>query len=309
MLSRMRSEIVGRISDGPTHYSVARLNTLLIEIDSVMQLQMGDITKSVNSSMNDLVISEAEFTASLLDGAATVNFAVPDSNTLITAAEITAFNVGSEKLTVDQALQQFGRNKRSEITQFITDGVILGDPTDKISRGLRDKMKTLYARQIDALVRTSVNHVASVARDAIYKENEDILEGVEIVATLDSRTTALCGSLDGRVFPIGSGPRPPFHWQCRTTTVPKVKKEFDLGSDITGRRPSKGSSGFKTVNARETYSGWLRRQSKEFQAEALGPARAELFRQQKIDLAGFVDPTGRLYTLNELKITNDLALN
>jgi SPP1 gp7 family putative phage head morphogenesis protein len=40
------------------------------------------------------------------------------------------------------------------------------------------------------------------------------------VAVLDNRTTAICRSLNGKVFPVGSGPYPPLHWNCRSTRVP-----------------------------------------------------------------------------------------
>ena len=97
---------------------------------------------------------------------------------------------------------------------------------------------------------------------------------------------------------------------CRSTTVPKIKKEYDIGADVHGKRPSKGSSGMKLVNTRETYNSWLKRQSHEFQNEALGVERAKLFRAGKFGMKGFVDPvTGRTYTLAELKIKDGMSLN
>ena len=50
----------------------------------------------------------------------------------------------------------------------------------------------------------------------------------------------------------------------------------------------------KLVNSRETYNAWLKRQSHEFQNEALGIERAKLFRAGKFGMKGFIDPvTGR----------------
>lgn len=39
------------------------------------------------------------------------------------------------------------------------------------------------------------------------------------VAVLDTRTTAICRSLHGRVFPKGEGPYPPLHWNCRSIRI------------------------------------------------------------------------------------------
>ena len=50
------------------------------------------------------------------------------------------------------------------------------------------------------------------------------VEKYQLVATLDLRTTEICISLDGKVFFVKDYERgvtaPPFHINCRTTTVP-----------------------------------------------------------------------------------------
>ena len=56
--------------------------------------------------------------------------------------------------------------------------------------------------------------IAAVARQAVAEANGDIVAGVRMVATLDSRTSSVCRSLDGRVFPVDSGPRPPVPINC-----------------------------------------------------------------------------------------------
>lgn len=50
--------------------------------------------------------------------------------------------------------------------------------------------------------------------------NNELLPRELYVAVLDSRTTAICRSFNGKVFPVGSGPYPPLHWNCRSTRVP-----------------------------------------------------------------------------------------
>ena len=62
-----------------------------------------------------------------------------------------------------------------------------------------------------------------------------------MVATLDSRTSSVCRSLDGRVFPVDSGPRPPFHINCRTSFVLVLKAEY-AGREAQGKRASAGGA-------------------------------------------------------------------
>jgi hypothetical protein len=67
---------------------------------------------------------------------------------------------------------------------------------------------------------------------------------------------------------------------------------------------SKRQSQFGTVDANTNYSQWLKKQSNEFQNEVLGVERAKLFRSGEFKLTDFVDDSGKVYTLDELKSLN-----
>jgi len=100
---------------------------------------------------------------------------------------------------------------------------------------------------------------------------------------------------------------PPAHWNCRSTTIPVIKPEFDMGAKIKGKRPSIGGKGAKLVNSKTTYGGWLKKQPRAFIDEALGPRRAELFVSGKLKLERFSDSTGRVYNLLQLQRLNPIA--
>ena len=137
----------------------------------------------------------------------------------------------------------------------------------------RDGLMASSRRNAEAVARTSVQHVAQASRSALWEANDDIVEGVQFVATLDSKTTQQCRSLDGKVFPLDSGPRPPLHINCRSTTIPKLPKELDFLDKGATRSSSEGY-----VDAKQTYYNWLQDQPASFQDEALGADRAKLFR-------------------------------
>ena len=71
-------------------------------------------------------------------------------------------------------------------------------------------------RQAEALVRTAVNQVVTKAHFETYAANSDITSQYEYVATLDSRTTFICMSLDGRTWAYDdpAGKQPPQHWNA-----------------------------------------------------------------------------------------------
>lgn len=139
--------------------------------------------------------------------------------------------------------------------------------------GYKDGLIAASRRQAEAVARTSVQHVAQSARSAVWEENSDVVEAVIWVSTLDDRTTAECRALDGQEFPVDSGPRPPIHIGCRSTTIAKLPKELDFLDKGATRSSVDGY-----VPADQTYYEWLQDQPAEFQDEALGPMRGQLFR-------------------------------
>ena len=161
------------------------------------------------------------------------------------------------------------------------------------------------------LAQTSMSAITNAARSALYARNRSIRREV-FVATLDARTTPICQSLDGDVFPKNEGPFPPLHLNCRSLRAPIVD-----GRKL-GRRPAtaaterelrglRGPARRRAVDrltgpvpAETTYTQFLRRQTAGFQDDVLGPARGRLFRSGEIDLKGFVDNSGQRFTLREL---------
>lgn len=175
----------------------------------------------------------------------------------------------------------WSKSQVKAVNAAISRGYTQGQTTADIVRAIRGTKAKRYAdgimesvgRNTDAVVRTAIQHVASTARMETWARNADVVEGYKIVATLDGKTTPICRSLDGQVFPLGKGPKPPFHIRCRTTTAPEIAKEFAWLSEGETRSSAKGP-----VDADLTYYGWLKTQPAKFQDLAIGPARAQLLR-------------------------------
>jgi len=209
------------------------------------------------------------------------------------------------KVTIDQAAKQFAVNKSKEVAQIVRDGAVVGRTSQEVVGEITNLVSTRTRAQAEALVRTATNHMGAQARSATYKANDDVISGEEYTATLDSRVTISCSSLDGNIYNIGDGPQPPLHWNCRSVRVPVINPEFNLGSAITGERASMNGP----VPGNVTYGGFLKRQSAEVQNEVLGVERAKLFRSGKLSIGKFTDDTGKVYTLDRLKELNPLAFS
>ncbi len=217
-------------------------------------------------------------------------------------------------------LSTYSLGDRRRMMDEIRQGLVFGETPTQISRrifgtralGGTDGVREITRRGATALANTSISAVANATWIAFALANKKFIKREQYVATLDSRTTPICRSLDGDVFKVGEGPVPPLHMNCRSIRVPVID-----GRRL-GRRPAVAATdrqlrGLRgparrraveklvgTIPAETTYQQWLGRQTTSFQNEVLGPTRGRLFRSGEIDLKGFVDNSGRQHTLREL---------
>lgn len=116
--------------------------------------------------------------------------------------------------------------------------------------------------QTTALIRTSVVSALNDTNVETFKENDDIVKGIQWVSTLDNRTTPICRTLDGKTWdldmkPIGHGtpyPGPIAHWNCRSTQVPVLKTLDELGLGTGGFKDTTRASMVGQVDANFTAS-------------------------------------------------------
>ncbi len=175
------------------------------------------------------------------------------------------------------------------VREAIRQGFAESETIDQMVRRLRGTQKAGYKdgildisrRGAEALVRTAVTHTANVAAHENYRAAGSVVEGVEWVSTLDGRTTLICAGRDGKVFPLESGPRPPAHIACRSTTIPR----------LAGMTPFK----------RTTYQDWIAGLPAKTQQEILGPSRYALFAKGGVRLDKFVDNYGHTLNLDQLR--------
>ena len=200
-------------------------------------------------------------------------------------------------------------NQIKRTGDIIRTGFITGKTSDQISREIAGKNGMLDKKaraSIKTMVRTSTNHVSNLARSKTLKANQDILDGYEIFATLDDRTSNYCMNIDGtKVFYIGRiewgngkrektkfQPHAPFHPGCRTSEAPLLKKKFNLFGDA-GTRASKGVGGGKQTKGTNKYFDFLKAQGAQgakgraFVEDQLGIERSKLFLDGGLSVSKF----------------------
>jgi SPP1 gp7 family putative phage head morphogenesis protein len=198
------------------------------------------------------------------------------------------------------------RGAFERLRNTIRAGIVEGRTIEQLVREIRGTKAQGYAdgilettrRAAETTVRTAVAHTANVAREVVYAENPGLIKGVKWTSTLDGRTSAVCRARDGQVYPVGVGPRPPAHPNCRSSTVPVLKSWQEMG--LAGLPPGTRASMNGQVPEDQTYDTWLRNQPVAFQEEVLGVTKARLFRAG-LTLDRYVNRAGDEYTLDELR--------
>ena len=210
---------------------------------------------------------------------------------------------------VSKAFRGIATSQSERFSQVVRNGLLTGETTPDIAKRLignlqfGEKAKTVGQlaaaggqatqvadNQILTLIRTSINQVANTASQQVYEANQDITQKYRYVATLDTRTSAICRALDGREFEYGKGPMPPSHWNCRSTTVPVINYK-ELG--FTPPPPARRASMDGQVPADESYGEWLKKQPRTVQADALGPGKVAYF-NRLVDKYGAKDAMAKL---------------
>ena len=282
--------------------SPARLDQIIAEVVADIETRSTDYEQSVVDEMLEFVGYQSDFNVNLLDFNVDTEVVTPALGVLQAAMLLRRMPLEPTKsYTVNEALQEYSKRKSRQIVQTVRDGVTLGQTSQEITKNIKDLTK-LQQRQASTLARTIANYVSIQAREVVMRENADITDSYKWIATLDSRTSLICASRDQQIFKESNdSPKPPAHFNCRSTIAPILKDEFDFGADADARRPAVSDTGVKQVSSSTPYETWLRRQSRAFQTEVLGVTRAKLFREGRISIGRFVDAQGATLTLDQLR--------
>tara|TARA_B100001094_G_scaffold38480_1_gene32845 strand:+ start:392 stop:1582 length:1191 start_codon:yes stop_codon:yes gene_type:complete len=239
----------------------------------------------------------------------------------LTAAQGTTITLPNGKV-LEKSFRGLAESQADLFAKTVRNGLLTGESTDKLARRLKGRLRfgqpgsarqiaqaggevtAVANHQVMALMRTSINQVANSASQQTYEANQDITKKYRYTATLDTKTSAICRSLDGQEFEYGKGPVPPQHFNCRSTTVPIVDYEA-LG--FTPPKPGKRAAKGGMVPADQSYGQWLNNQSKETKADVLGPEKVPYFNRlvkkygSTDAIRKFVSEDGSELTLEQLR--------
>ena len=315
---RYRLERAIRFGGDPGPVVTRRLQRIEQAYREAVRPAWNEIGSLTRSELRELASMESAYASRLAarELPVFVDLSLPDSVTLSRIVTARPF----DGRPLGQWLSQWSANDRRRAMGEIRTGMLFQETPVQISRrifGTRalsgaDGVREITRRGALSLAQTAVASISNAARGQVWLANKDIIMQEQYRATLDSRTSAICRSLDGKVYDVGEGPKPPLHINCRSTRVPifdgaalgtrpaVTATERELRGLTGAARRQRVMELVGSVPAHTTYQQWLTRQSTSFQNEVLGVQRARLFRGGAT-LDSFVDSSGRQYTLEQLR--------
>ena len=326
--------------------SVQRLRALLKDVRIARKEALDIVRQRTEENLEDVGTIEAHHEVDMLEAAIPIRLEL--ATVSVKRIHAIVKNSPFQGQILAKWFDQLDAGDQQRLERAITLGITNGETVDQIIRRVvgtraasyQDGALSVTRRNAEAIVRTAVNHVSNAARQEVWDENSDILSGERWTATLDGRTSAYCRAMDGKVFRVGSGPRPPGHFNCRSVMVAVLNGIAIVGERpyvVDTRRPGNRRTDFRKdaeaqagsawkgmssaernaataklrnawaqknigrVPAATTYQQWLSNQDAAFQDKVLGQKKGRLFRQGGLQLDQFVDRAGNELNLSQLK--------
>ena len=192
--------------------------------------------------------------------------------------------------------KRWKQNDLNRIAQAVQRGAIEELSVDQIAANVWNACN-VSRNSARTVARTIINGVSNAARIETLLANDDAIDGIEFLATLDGRTSHICGALDGAVWrgeEMKRARRPPLHPNCRSTLIPVVDLiDPETGEKIeeTARRPAQNADGsYSQVDAKTTFKDYFESQPESFQREWLGEKRFELWKSGKLKFEDLAKP-------------------
>lgn len=284
---------------------MARLNSLLADINIVIQQHTARLQDRLEQISRPLAENELDFYQVALTQSVTVPLAgLPASTVAVTANPTISLISGQniERKTLTSMVQELSNRAFVDVQETIQKGILSGETATAITRQATAIVQTRTSQQVEAVVRTYINAVSAEAMQQVASTNRQLLSGMKWLSVLDKRTTPVCQARDGKIYPIGSSIRPPAHFRCRSVFEIVVKSEYRVPDQTRTRSAMDGP-----VSEKVDYESWLKSQPADVQREILGDSRYELFAKGGLTVDNFVDQRGVQYTLDQLRALNPVA--
>ena len=243
---------IKELENASSKVHIDRLESLKIQVKSELEQLYTKLNTGMSDELSRVYSTKYYHTAFEVQKGIGIGFDVAKLN------ESLIINALKNGWTADEKnfSSRIWNNKAKLLNTLKTDlvqSIVRGESPQKVVR-LLSKEFEVEKRRIKTLVITETSYISSLAEYECLKDLD--VEEYEVVATLDKRTSTKCQNLDGHIFKltdyeIGTT-APPFHPNCRSTTVPVIGVNF--GTRIARDKNGKN----KYIHDDMVYKEWER---------------------------------------------------
>jgi len=257
MFSDFSKELSDKINEseiGQMTYRKQKLNLLKKQADTTVDSLYNKIYNEQSDVLVDLALSESVAAKSMVNKALGVE-ALTTTITPNVALQLVSDSIIQGAVQKEWWSTQSDKLKTDYLAQ-VRMGMLAGESTDDIARRIAGRFNGTYDtvtlkngktrrigqreggimntsfRNAEALARTSIHTISNNAILETYKGNMDVIKGVELIVTLDDRTTEICISRSGMAWDLETGePLPDSAPQPKSST-PIVTGEKSIAKKL-----------------------------------------------------------------------------
>jgi len=251
-IAAMQQDITNRINrEVGKNLTANRRKKLLADINEITRTHLNEYNKELSTGNAAVGKYEADWQSKTIGAMyPEAEAAVVTKAAVNVAAKTSLIKLGEGSYTsYNQMLRNYTNKNAQQISAIVANGFVGGVSTREIAgQVLAETDNRIIKTQKEAMgiARTGTNHYANTARQ-VYFEEEPLVEYMQHISVLDSRTSRICSSRDGAIFKKEERRYyPPLHYNCRSAVSPYIQADDD--EDEIGYRPS---------NFRDADSGLL----------------------------------------------------
>ena len=187
----------------------ANVNALTRKLNTEIRLTYKKIYKEAISELNKLAGVSARFYKSIFARALTNIYKAKGVKDTVKVNDLIIKSNG----TFGQQIASISILQQRRIKGIVKQGMTENKAMVNIARDLGRSGLLASTVQLQTLTRTAITETSNYVSNTTYKLNDDVVQGYQYVATLDSRTSLICGRLDGKVYSL-SNKKHIYYWMC-----------------------------------------------------------------------------------------------
>ena len=217
---------IKQLENASAKFHISRLESLKIHTQQIMEELYGNYIDEVDKMAREIYMEDYYKTMYEVQNGFKIGFKVGIIDERKLKAVINT-PWGTDTLKFNDRIWRNKDKLLNELQSELIQNLITGHPPKEAIDRIARKMNT-SKYNAGRLVMTEQAYYHAKAQKEAYNDLD--VECVEIVATLDSRTSKICQDMDGKVIELKDYLEgvtvPPFHPWCRSVTVPYFEDNY-----------------------------------------------------------------------------------